>query len=186
MLRGSVFASVVAVGLSSLLPNAALANTETWDLTLTPFWGPISGTGVVKIETPAPGTSGFDTVQNGGLLSMTFTLSNGDVFTLQNASSASVDYQSSRGQEVVDDFKYSGGIGNWVFDLQVNGDDVTYNFQDWANFFEDTSGTFTAVDPLLPSAPVPGPMVGAGLPGLLFAGLGLLALSRRRRRAAMA
>jgi hypothetical protein len=185
MLRGSIFASLVAAGLSSLLPSAALANTETWDLTLTPFFGPIKGTGVVVIETPAPGTHGTDTVQNGGLISMTFTLSNGDVFSLKNATSASVGYQSSHGQEVVDDFNYSGGIGNFVFDLQVNGNSLTYSFQDWANFFEDTNGTFSAVDPP-PPAPVPGPTAGAGLPGLLLAGLGLLALNRRRRRAATA
>ena len=183
MLRGSIFAAVVAAGLAPLLPSAALADTETWDLTLTPIFGPISGTGVVKIETPAPGTSGFDTVANGGLISMTFTLSNGDIFTLQNATSASVGFFSHHGQEVVDDFNYTGEINNFVFDLQVNGFNDTYSFEDWANFKEFTNGTFTAVDP---PAPVPGPTAGAGLPGLLLACLGLLALSRRRSRARQA
>jgi len=48
-----------------------------------------------------------------------------------------------------------------------------------------TAATFsfgTGPDFFIPGVPVPGPIVGAGLPGLLAACGGLLALARRRRR----
>jgi hypothetical protein len=198
MLRGSLFASVIAASTGLLLlPSAARADIEIFDLTLTPIFGSIGGTGVVEIKTPAPGTHGFDTVANGGLISMTFNLSNGNVFTLEDATGASVHFFSHHGQEVVNDFSYSGEIDNFKIDLQLNGPSHTYTFEHWANFKEGdrdddgwglrnfTIGTFTAVDPPPPD-PVPGPIVGAGLPGLLIACLGLLALRRRRRSAATA
>jgi hypothetical protein len=188
MLRGSIFASVIAAsaGLLSLAPTTARADTMIFDLTLTPVFGHLGGTGVVTIVAPSPGTSGFDTGANGRLLSMTFTLSNGDVFDLQNATVAGVGFHSSHGQEVVNDFVYVGSINNYAFDLQINGRTFTYTFENLKNPKDDTIGTFTAVDPPAdePPSAVPSPIVGAGLPGLLIGGIGLLAFRRARRGAA--
>jgi len=51
--------------------------------------------------------------------------------------------------------------------------------------FQGASGVgFNVGDVSITPLAVPGPMVGAGLPGLFAAGLGLIALARRRRRRA--
>src|SRR5262245_46908396 len=70
---------------------------------------------------------------------------------------------------------------------------ITFRHTDVANFSAGlnaniyagvltTKGLFGDGDPPLPTTPtVPGPVVGAGLPGLIFAGGGLLAWWRRKR-----
>jgi len=70
----------------------------------------------------------------------------------------------------------------WSFELiPVTGDTGPITGVDFSFFGNGQGSTIAGIDPPGPAA-VPAPLVGAGLPGLLAACLGLLALARRRRQ----
>jgi hypothetical protein len=89
-----------------------------------------------------------------------------------------------------------GGSGdNVVFDISTLFFSLTIGMQQTAFFQNQTGGTLHLTYTSLPrvggglshydqygAAPVPGPVVGAGLPGLALACGGLVSLARRRRK----
>jgi hypothetical protein len=79
---------------------------------------------------------------------------------------------------VTETFTVSGGA---AYNTWYNGFD-TLNLQSWT----DSSGDFWATPAAVRTDPVPSPIAGAGLPGLIFAGGGLLGWRRRKRKLAVA
>jgi hypothetical protein len=166
--------------LSVLAPATAKAvSIDTYDLVLHATSGPISGTGLFSITTPALGTSGFDTVANGGLIDMSFSLSNGQVFNLSNATSAGVGFNFNGTSEVINTINYTGQLSSFAFQLSSGG--FTYSYNDNGHSSNNSNGTIAATRRV---DAVPGPLAGAGLPGLIFAGAALLGWWRRRQKIA--
>jgi hypothetical protein len=167
---------IAAIALvAAQIPGRAQASTVTYNLVLTSTHGPESGTGFFTVTTPALNTSPFDTVANGGLIAMSFTLSNGLNFTLANATSAGVGFNNTgfNTPEVLNTIGYTGQLSNFVFQLSTGG--FTYSFSDSANSALNSNGTMTATI----AAAVPEPATWAMMI-LGFAGVGFMAYRRKQ------
>jgi hypothetical protein len=159
-----LYASAIGAALFAVqIPGAARASTLTYNLTLTPFFGPESGTGSLTIKVPQVG-SGTLTQANNGLTALDIKIDGLD-FTLNNTSAVAYFYQGSN--LVLASIGYSGKIGtDQLFSISFGGVGG-YSFTDNA---PGSSGQNTIGSISVSQTPIP-----TTLP-LLATGLGVLAL----------
>ena len=100
-----------------------------------------------------------------------------------NGVGASLASRSSNGDEITFLFANPLTAGQHSANLQIFSSASL--FQDPLAFFTDGGGNTFSIEVVGPAS-VPGPIVGAGLPGLILASGGLLALARRRKSSAAA
>jgi hypothetical protein len=165
-----LLAAVAALTISQF-PGRAQASTVTYDLELTAASGPESGTGSFTVVTPTPSTS-FDTVANGLLTGMSFTI-DGMIFNLANSTSAGVGFNNTGPStpEVINTINYTGQNNSFVFQLSAGG--FGYSFSDSANPALNSRGTIVAT--LAPAVPEPSTWA---MMILGFCGLGFMAYRR--------
>jgi hypothetical protein len=181
----SLLASLFAATAIVLAAPAAQASTITYDLSLSPtFYGPYGGTGYFTVNTPALGTSPYDTPTNGvaeggngNLIAMSFTIA-GETFNLTNASNAGVGFNQNSNDtaEIINSIVYTGTIGSTMVTLSLSSGGFDYTFTDSnpnGSYADSSGGLITAT---LTATPLP-----ATLP-LFAGGLGMFGLFGRRRK----
>ena len=167
-----IYASVIAATLIGVqIPVAAKASTLSYNLTLTPIFGPESGTGSLTITVPPVGSSGFLTLGN-GLTAMDFRIDGLD-FKLNNSSEVSYFYQGSN--LVLASLGYRGAIGNnQLLSLSLGGFGAYF-------FRDNVPGESTIGNISVSATPLPTtlPLLATGL-----GGLGLFGWWRKRKASA--
>lgn len=163
-----LFSSVLAL-------QPARAATIAFDVLLTPLpgFGPTGGTGSFSVTGPInPNFQDFST--STGLLSLSFSIGGQNNFTLAN----------SQGNEHVTFLSgnlfgllYNGSVIGQSLFLNLASAGLQYSYADIFHPEFNTTGTISAS---VHVSAVPGPIVGAGLPGLLAGCAALFAYFRRR------
>lgn len=155
----------------------AKADTIAYNLVLTADRGvgTLNGTGSFSVTGPIGANQNFN--ETNGLLSLDFLI-DGHHFALANkdvGSTPAVTFQNGNVFSIL----YPGTLLNGIFTISLRTSALQYDYFDQLHPATRTIGTITYS--LAPVA-VPGPIVGAGLPGLLAAAGGLVLLARRRRQ----
>ena len=161
MKRYLVVACLLAI-FATQLPSAARASTVQYDLTLTPTFGSIGGSGYFDVSTPVNG-AGTNTITN------FFLAIDGQDFTLGNAIGVAT---ATFAGGALSSLNYLGSLvsetGGWNLDILGTGG-LSYAFLDIGTGAAIASGTINAVDaPAATPLPSAGVLFATGLLGLLF------------------
>jgi hypothetical protein len=166
---------VMLVLLSFLVVHhPARADTITYDLTLTATSGPLSGTGSFSVTGPIS-TFYQNFTSSTGLLSLNFDIGGHD-FSL--APGTNVTFVSGSLFGIL----YARTIPSLSLSISTSG--LQYAYGDVLHPGNSSVGNISVS--YAGASPVPGPIVGAGLPGLIAACGGLLAWWRGKHKAAIA
>jgi hypothetical protein len=172
--RSTIFTSLFAALAMTGFATAANATPLTYDLTLTPAVGTLTGTGTFTID--ATGTpTGVYTVASGTLLNLSFTIG-GHIFDLSNAISGPSSTWVYFAGGAFNGVTYTGIDGDILVSLNVGALSYTYSNQTANAAY--SIGTVSGQP--APVQPVPEPLTLA----LLGAGLAGMGAMRGRRKAA--